>query len=182
MWVVETILSSETPPAEILPAEIQLTEILPAEIQPAEIDSSISIDSSIGPNIIPHIFVGTATIDGAPAPDETVITAWVAVTDAFTSVITFGAIDGNPNTAFEAITIIVPAEQAQIGASVVTGGMYSIMTNQLSSGSHNGKAVSFRTGDRVAGQSQVWTSGRADELNLTWGGPLLLGFDHGICC
>jgi hypothetical protein len=74
------------------------------------------------------------------------------------------------------------AEQAQIDASVVTGGMYSIMTNQLSSGSHNGKAVSFRTGDRVAGQSQVWTSGRADELNLTWGGPLLLGFDHGICC
>ena len=127
--------------------------------------------SEISSSVLPHVFVGTATIDRVPATDGTVISASVVGGDSSTSLVSFTATDDFGTSAPDSLKITVLAKQVQIGTAVVISGAYTLVANQMVGKSYSGKTVSFRTGDRVADQSGTWTSGGADELNLTWDSP-----------
>ena len=91
----------------------------------------------VNPNVLPHVFVGTATIDGVSAPDGTVVTAWIQ-------------------------GFVVPVEEG-----VVSGGNYVLQVPQYGNTSFIGKTVTFKVGGLDAQQTTVWRFGEADVLNLT---------------
>ena len=90
----------------------------------------------VNPNVLPHAFVGTATIDGVTAPDGTVITAWIQ-------------------------GFLVP-----VGEGVVSGGSYFVQVPQYGNAPFSGKTVSFKVGGVDAQPTAVWRAGEADILNL----------------
>jgi hypothetical protein len=85
----------------------------------------------------PHIFTGTATLDGAAAANGVAVTAWV---------------DG----------VAVPG-----ASGVVAAGRYNLQVLQPDGVSYLGKSVKFKVGAADATQSQNWVQGGADVLNLT---------------
>lgn len=135
---------------------------------PARPDVSQEISSIV----VPHVFTGTATIDGVPAPDDTEVTAWVrGRTSSTSAMISFTATFGPPVSATDSIDITVLAKQVQIGSAVVTDGVYTLFANQLAGQTYTGRVVTFRSDGRVADRSGTWELGGADELNLAWGSP-----------
>ena len=91
----------------------------------------------VNANVLPHVFVGTVTIDGVTAPDGTVITAWIQ-------------------------GFIVP-----VGEGMVSGGDYFIQVPQYGNAPFNGKTVTFKVGGLDAHQITEWQAGEGDILNLT---------------
>ena len=87
----------------------------------------------------PHAFVGSVTVDGAPAADGTQITAYL---------------DGVPDSVAE---------------TTVTDGRYVIKIVQRSSTPFADRKVTFKIGGRDGSPTAVWTTGAADELNLVVG-------------
>jgi len=85
----------------------------------------------------PNVFVGTATIGGAPAPDGTVVTAWV---EGFSE----------------------PVEEG-----VVAGGSYALKAFQFGITSFSGRTITFKIGDSTANETGTWRSFGADVVNLT---------------
>ena len=92
-----------------------------------------------GGPIPPHAFVGTVTVDGAPAADGTQVTAYL---------------DGVPDS---------------VAGTTVTGGRYVIKIVQRSSTLFADRKVTFKIGGRDGSPTAVWTSGAADELDLVVG-------------
>ena len=88
-------------------------------------------------DVTPHVFAGTASVNGAPASEGTVITAYV---------ISF---------------------QDPVGEGVVSGGIYNLFVFQYGSGSFTGKTITFKVGQFTANETAVWQSFGADEVNLT---------------
>jgi hypothetical protein len=97
----------------------------PAPLPPARTD------------VLPHVFVGTATLDGLPASDGTVVTAWVA------------------------------AFNEPVGEGTVSNGSYSVTVSQYGSESFANKTVTFRLGAFDATEAATWLAGGGDVLNLT---------------
>ena len=89
----------------------------------------------IGPP--PHVFVGAVSVDGSPAPDGTLVTAFI---------------EGKTGAAAQA---------------EVSGGTYTLMVEQPSGGDYGGKAVTFTVSDLDASPSVPWEFGGADEVNLS---------------
>ena len=87
--------------------------------------------------IAPHFFVGTAIVGGAPAPDGTVITAWV---EGFSE----------------------PVREA-----VVAGGSYNLKVFQFGKASFADRTITFKIGESTANETGVWQSFGADVVDLT---------------
>lgn len=87
--------------------------------------------------IAPHVFAGTATVGGAPAPDGTVITAWV---EGFSE---------------------------PVGEGVVAAGSYNLKVFQLGTVSFSGRTIIFKIGESTANETGIWQSFGADVVNLT---------------
>jgi len=85
----------------------------------------------------PHIFTGTAMVDGKAAADGTLVTASVAG------------------------TAVAKASAA------VAGGKYTILVEQPEGSAFAGKTVKFKIGSSDASQSATWEQGGASVLNLT---------------
>ena len=83
------------------------------------------------------VFAGTVSIDGAPAPDGTVITAWV---EEFAQPVAQG---------------------------VVAGGSYNFKVFQFGTTSFSGRIITFKIGDSTANETGIWQSFGADVVNLT---------------
>ena len=88
-------------------------------------------------SIAPHVFAGTATIGGAPAPDGTVVTAWV---DGFSEA---------------------------VGEGVVAGGSYNLKVFQFGTASFADRTISFKIGESTANETGTWQTFGADVVNLT---------------
>lgn len=121
--------------------------------------------SSYSP-IPPHVFVGSATIDGTSAPDGTVVTAWV--TGGRTSSLQIEATAEDNNGKSGRATITVPVVQAKIkaGKTNVADGQFIVIAQQPSGESFAGREVTFTIGGLDVPQSGVWQQGGGDVLNL----------------
>ena len=100
----------------------------------------VSFGQPGGP-IPPHAFVGTVTVDGAPAVDGTQVTAFL---------------EGVPDS---------------VAGTTVTDGRYVIKIVQRSSSStlFADRKITFKIGGRDGSPTAVWISGSADELNIAVG-------------
>jgi hypothetical protein len=85
----------------------------------------------------PHIFTGTATLDGAAAANGVVVSAWIDNTQ-------------------------VPGATGTVAA-----GKYTVLVTQPDGVAYAGKSVKFKIGAADATQSQNWVQGDATVLNLT---------------
>ena len=85
----------------------------------------------------PHVFVGTVSIDGSPAPDGAMVVAFI---------------EG----------ISAPAAQTE-----VDDGSYVLKVEQPSGSDYKGKAVTFTVSDMETSASAAWEFGGADEVNLS---------------
>jgi hypothetical protein len=85
---------------------------------------------------LPHIFVGTLTINGAPAPDGTRVSIWL------------------------------PEFDAPIGTGVSSGGDYSALANQYGLRSFGGRSLIFLIDGLDSGQTAIWEKGGATILDL----------------
>lgn len=95
-------------------------------------------EGAIGPP--PHVFVGTVSMDGSPASDGTLVTAFI---------------EGNSS----------PVAQAE-----VSGGSYTLMVEQPAGGDYGGKSVTFTVSDIDTSPSKIWEFGGANEVNLSVSG------------
>lgn len=87
--------------------------------------------------IAPHLFTGTATANGLPAADGTLVTAYVA------------------------------DFQETVGEGAVSGGVYVLRVFQYGSATFNGKTLTFKIGALPASETAVWQAFGVLELNLT---------------
>ncbi|MDE0825032.1 MAG: hypothetical protein OSB07_13835 [Dehalococcoidia bacterium] len=86
---------------------------------------------------LPHVFVGSVTINGAPAPDGTEVSVWLK---QFASPLGTGtSVDGN----------------------------YSILANQYGNSSFGGRRVIFKINGEDSGESAVWEKGGATILEVS---------------
>jgi hypothetical protein len=90
------------------------------------------------PGSTPHIFVGTATINGLAAPPGTMVSAWID-----------GTLSG----------IAEVDDNGEYGALVVG--------QIIGEPPYGGKTITFTIGSLTAGQTAIWQSGAADVLDLT---------------
>ena len=102
---------------------------------------------------LPQTFYGTVKKDGANVPDGTVVSAWIGgVTYAYTNTITSGA--------DSVYTFNLPGDDQETPAK--EGGVA-------------GEIISFKVGGQTAGQTAVYSSGGATQLNITIISPFNLG-------
>ena len=86
---------------------------------------------------LPHVFVGSVTIDGAPAPDGTEVSVWLK---QFASPLATGtSVDGN----------------------------YSVLASQFGNASFDGRRVIFKINDEDSGESAIWEKGGATILEVS---------------
>jgi hypothetical protein len=88
----------------------------------------------------PHIITGNATLNGQPAPDGTLVTAWI---------------DG----------VAVPG--ASVAVKGPPAGKFTLQVIQPDGGAYAGKSIKFKVGGSDATQAQNWAQGDATILNLT---------------
>lgn len=124
--------------------------------------SSAAAVSSIPPNV----FVGTATLDGATAPDGTVVIAWIAGSDATTLTIKVTAVASSGVTGSASLSLLVSGS-INAGEGTVTNGKYTLNAAQPSGQNFTGKTVTFTVGGKDARQTATWRKGDADAVNLT---------------
>ena len=86
---------------------------------------------------LPHVFVGTVTIAGAPAPDGTEVTVWL------------------------------PEFDAPIGTGTSSGGNYSVLANQHGNRSFGGRTLIFKVNGQDSGETAIWEKGGATILELS---------------
>jgi hypothetical protein len=114
-----------TPPPTPTAAPTATPIPAPAPLPPARSD------------VPPHVFVGTATLDGLPASDGTAVTARVA------------------------------AFLEPVGEGTVSNGSYFLTVPQYGSESFASRTITFRLGAFDAAEAGTWLAGGGDELNLT---------------
>ena len=88
-------------------------------------------------NEIPHVFVGSVTINGAPAPNGTEVTVWL---EEF---------------------------NAPLGAGTSSGGDYSVLANQHGARSFEGRTLIFKVNGQDSGETAVWEKGGATSLTVS---------------
>jgi hypothetical protein len=87
--------------------------------------------------VAPHVFAGSASIGGQPAPDGMEVTAWV---DGFSK---------------------------PVGEGVVSLGSYNLKVFQFGTTSFSGRTITFKIGESAASETGIWQSFGADVVNLT---------------
>ena len=122
--------------------------------------------TAAGSSVPPNVFVGKATLDGAPAPDDTVVTAWIDGSDSATLTIkvTATANSGNPGSALLSLQV---SGSFNAGEAKVKDGEYVLNAAQPSGQNFTGKTVTFTVGGKDAIQTATWQKGDADFLDLT---------------
>ena len=125
-----------------------------------------STTAATSTSIPPNVFVGKATLDGAPAPDDTVVIAWIDGIDAATLTITVTATANSGVTGSASLTLQVSGP-VNAGEAKVKNGAYVLTAAQPSGQSFTGKTVTFTVGGKDARQTAVWRKGGADVLDLT---------------
>ena len=86
---------------------------------------------------LPHVFVGTVTINGRPAPDGTEVTVWVKEYDG------------------------------PVGAGATSGGNYFVLASQHGDSSFRGKTLIFKVNGQETGETGIWERGSATELDIS---------------
>ena len=86
---------------------------------------------------MPNVFVGTVTINGAPAPNGSDVTVWIGRFDA------------------------------PIGVAISSGGKYSVLANQHGTESFAGETLTFKINGQNSGETAVWEKGGATILDLS---------------
>ena len=86
---------------------------------------------------IPHVFVGSVTINGAPAPNGTEVTVWL---EEF---------------------------NAPLGAGTSSGGDYSVLANQHGARSFEGRTLIFKVNGQDSGETAIWEKGGATILAVS---------------
>ncbi len=87
--------------------------------------------------MLPHVFIGSVTIGGLTAPDDTEVTLWVA------------------------------EYNRPVGTVTTSGGNYSAFAHQYGAASFNGKTLIFKVNGRDTGETAVWDSGEATVLAIS---------------
>ena len=86
---------------------------------------------------LPHVFVGSVTINGAPAPNGTEVTVWL---EEF---------------------------NAPLGAGTSSGGTYSVLANQHGARSFEGRTLIFKVNGQDSGETAIWEKGGATILAVS---------------
>ena len=86
---------------------------------------------------MPHVFVGSVTINGTAAPDGTEVTVWVA-------------------------KYIDP-----VGTGTTFGGNYTVLAHQHGTESFGGKTLIFKVNGQETGETASWEKGGATILALS---------------
>ena len=131
----EVAIPAPEPPSLPTP-EPTVTPLAPTSAVPAPVDVPVPVAD--GP-ILPHLFAGTAKLNGLPAPDGTVVTAWVG------------------------------GLSEPLAESVISSSEFSILVHQYGAGSLEGETVVFKLDGTVADNAGTWTSGGSDVLELDAG-------------
>ena len=124
--------------------------------------STTAVASSVPPNV----FVGKATLDGAPAPDETVLIAWIDGSDAATLTMKVTATANSGNTGSASLSLRVSGS-INAGEARVKDGEYVLNAAQPTGQNFTGKTVTFTVGGKEARQTATWRKGGADVVDLT---------------
>ena len=117
-------------------------------------------------SVPPNVFVGKATLDGVPAPDETVVIAWIDGSDAATLTIKVTATANSGNTGSASLSLQVSGS-INAGEAKVKNGEYVLNAAQPSGQNFTGKTVTFTVGGKDARQTATWHKGGADVVDLT---------------
>ena len=117
-------------------------------------------------NVPPNVFVGKATLDGAPAPDGAVVIAWIAGPDASLLIIKVTATANSGETDSASLSIPVSGS-INAGEATVKKGEYVLNAGQPSGQSFAGKTVTFTIGGKDVRQTGTWRQGEATILDLT---------------
>ena len=86
---------------------------------------------------LPHVFVGSVTINSLAAPDGTEVTVWVA------------------------------EYNSPVGTGVTTGGNYSVLAHQHGAASFKGKTLIFKVNGQDTGETAIWEMGDATILAIS---------------
>jgi hypothetical protein len=86
---------------------------------------------------LPHVFVGSVTINGAPAPNGTEVTVWL---EEF---------------------------NAPIGAGTSSGGNYTVLANQHGARPFEGRTLIFKVNGQDSGETEIWEKGGATILAVS---------------
>ena len=86
---------------------------------------------------LPQALLVTATINGAPAPDGTLVTAWMK------------------------------AFREPVAQGMLVDGTFLLIVPQYGSTPFSGETMSFKIGELDAGETAIWQPGAADLLDLT---------------
>ncbi|MCH7736772.1 MAG: hypothetical protein IH872_05145 [Chloroflexi bacterium] len=117
-------------------------------------------------NIPPNVFVGKAMLNGVVAPDGTVVTAWIAGSNATTLIIKVTATANSGETDSASLTLPVSGA-INAGEAIVKNGEFVVTAAQPSGQSFAGKTVTFTIGGKDARQTGTWQQGGATILDLT---------------
>jgi hypothetical protein len=105
---------------------------------PTAMPTSTPTPLPFSPGSTPHVFVGTATINGLAAPPRTMVSAWIE--DTLSGI-------------------------AEVGNNGEYGAL--IVGQIAGKPPYSGKTITFTIGNLTAGQTATWQSGAADVLDLT---------------
>ncbi|PKB71761.1 MAG: hypothetical protein BZY87_03890 [SAR202 cluster bacterium Io17-Chloro-G6] len=116
-------------------------------------------------SVPPNVFVGQATLNGASAPDDTVVIAWISGSDAATLTIKVTATANSGITGSASMSLQISGS-VNAGEAKVKDGKYVLTAAQPSGQSFNGKSVTFTVGGKDARQTATWQKGGADIVDL----------------
>ena len=85
----------------------------------------------------PHVFAGSVTINGAPAPNGTEVTVWLE------------------------------EYNAPLGAGTSSGGDYSVLAIQHGARSFEGRTLIFKVNGQDSGETAIWEKGGATSLAVS---------------
>ena len=132
---VPAATSTPVPPATSTPIPTATPTLTPTPSPTATPPPAPLPDKNV--LVLPHVFTGNATIDGAPAPEGTTVTVWL---QKFAE---------------------------PIGQGVFSSGQYTVLAEQYGNSSFNGRTITFKLDGLVAQQTAVFDSGEGTILDLT---------------
>ena len=120
-------------------------------------------------SVPPHVFVGTASINGGPAPDGTSVVAYVTSARNASLVLRAAATNTAGQTGTTSLSFPVAGAKTKAGQGTVTAGKFLVNAEQPDGASYGGKEVTFTVAGVDADQTGIWKQGGADLLELTAG-------------
>ena len=117
-------------------------------------------------NALPHVFVGTITLGGSPAPDGAVVVAYVAAPKTSELTIEATAFNKSGQSGKSSVTLDVFGARIAAGEATVAGGSFTVTAVQPNGQSFNGKTVTFTVDGIDAAETGKWKAGGADIVDL----------------